>query len=53
MNLLNVTKEERILLSKAKAKLLEIEPMLKNISDGKMIQYLLEKFVVGGKYGRK
>lgn len=45
MYLLNMTKEERININKAKAKLLTKYPELKRISDGVVINIIISKFL--------
>ncbi|QGH73143.1 MAG: hypothetical protein [Siphoviridae sp. ctjeG17] len=47
MHLVNVTKEERILLSKAKIKLLTENKNIKTVSDPKIINYVLEVYLNG------
>lgn len=52
MDIVNVTKEERILINKAKAKALLENPEIKNISYGRMFYILLKKYIKGGVNGR-
>lgn len=51
MNILNVQKNERIVLNKARAKILEAEPEISNISYSSVIMYVLKGFI-GGNCGK-
>lgn len=53
MYLINVTKTQRVLINKAKSKLLEMHPSITKLNDGAAIIMVLNHFVGGAKNGRR
>jgi hypothetical protein len=51
MDIVNINKEERILINKAKIKILETDKSIKSISSSKAINLALIKFIGGGNNG--
>lgn len=52
MWLINLTKEERLILNNVKSKILKDNDKLKNLTDGKTVYIVLKKYLERGKSGR-